>query len=127
MFKAGIELELTRRENDDKVIALNVMMCEMMLKLKLCVLCLFSSFSILMIYRLKKITHPAAPGPEGTSIEDALKNRIMQEPGGILNSVEDCARLCDSYHKRHFASACQQAAICQIFSSSLTLPSQIYH
>lgn len=30
LFKAGIQLELTRRENDDRVLALNVTMCDMM-------------------------------------------------------------------------------------------------
>lgn len=35
LFKAGLTLELTRRENDDKVIALNVTMCDMMETLKL--------------------------------------------------------------------------------------------
>ena len=30
LFKAGLTLELTRRENDDKVIALNLTMCDMM-------------------------------------------------------------------------------------------------
>ena len=35
LFKAGITLELTRRENEDKVIALNIAMCDMMQTLAL--------------------------------------------------------------------------------------------
>ena len=35
LFKAGITLEWTRRENDDKVIALNIAMCDMMQTLAL--------------------------------------------------------------------------------------------
>ena len=30
LFKAGLTLELTRRENDSKVVALNLTMCDMM-------------------------------------------------------------------------------------------------
>ncbi len=35
LFKAGLTLELTRRENDDKVVALNLTMCDMMQTLTL--------------------------------------------------------------------------------------------
>jgi len=35
LFKASIQLELTRRQNDEKVIALNITMCDMMAVLKL--------------------------------------------------------------------------------------------
>ena len=30
LFKAAVKLELTRRENEEKVLALNVRMCDMM-------------------------------------------------------------------------------------------------
>lgn len=35
IFKIGINLELARRENNDRVVALNVAMCDMMSTLKL--------------------------------------------------------------------------------------------
>ena len=37
VFKVGLTLELTRRENDEKIIALNLTMCDMVETLKLCV------------------------------------------------------------------------------------------
>jgi len=33
VFKAGLQMELTRRENDSKVIALHIVMCDMMQEL----------------------------------------------------------------------------------------------
>ncbi|RPD72434.1 hypothetical protein L226DRAFT_154051 [Lentinus tigrinus ALCF2SS1-7] len=80
IFKAGLTLELTRRENDDKVIALNLTMCDMMQTLTL----------------LKQVVNVKEPGPGGLSIEDRLKQRL----GSIIDSIKRCAKVCDSYQKR---------------------------
>ncbi|KAI1783133.1 hypothetical protein LXA43DRAFT_1087143 [Ganoderma leucocontextum] len=83
LFKAGLTLELTRRENDDKVIALNLTMCDMMQVLTM----------------LKRVADPKTPGPDGLTIEDRLKQRM----GTIIGSIKLCAKVCDSYQKRHTA------------------------
>ncbi|RPD69596.1 hypothetical protein L226DRAFT_575426 [Lentinus tigrinus ALCF2SS1-7] len=80
VFKAGLTLELTRRENDEKVIALNLTMCDMMETLKL----------------LEQVVNVKEPGPHGLSIEDRLKQRL----GSIIDSIKRCAKVCDSYQKR---------------------------
>ncbi|KAI0699900.1 hypothetical protein C8T65DRAFT_296564 [Cerioporus squamosus] len=80
LFKAGLTLELTRRENDDKVVALNLTMCDMMQTLTL----------------LKQVVNIQQPGPDGLSIEDRLKQRL----GSIIETIKRCAKVCDSYQKR---------------------------
>ncbi|RPD68335.1 hypothetical protein L226DRAFT_346944 [Lentinus tigrinus ALCF2SS1-7] len=80
IFKAALTLELTRRENDEKVIALNLTMCDMMETLKL----------------LNQVVNVKEPGPDGLSIEDRLKKRL----GSIIDSIKRCAKVCDSYQKR---------------------------
>ncbi|RPD68326.1 hypothetical protein L226DRAFT_527321 [Lentinus tigrinus ALCF2SS1-7] len=72
IFKAGLTLELTRRENDEKVIALNLTMCDMMETLKL----------------LKQVVNVKEPGPDGLSIEDRLKQRL----DSIIDSIKRCAK-----------------------------------
>ncbi|KAI0699891.1 hypothetical protein C8T65DRAFT_296383 [Cerioporus squamosus] len=80
LFEAGLTLELTRRENDAKVIALNLTMCDMMETLTL----------------LDEVVNTKAPGPDGLSTEDRLKQRL----GSIIESIKQCAKVCDSYQKR---------------------------
>ncbi|KAL0577140.1 hypothetical protein V5O48_004854 [Marasmius crinis-equi] len=82
VFKAGIQLELTRRENDDRVLALNVTMCDMMSTLGL----------------LKKIPSPHEQCG-GVTVEDRLHGRLND----VVQSIKDCAKLCDSYQRRHAA------------------------
>ncbi|KAJ7499168.1 hypothetical protein FB451DRAFT_28305 [Mycena latifolia] len=83
IFKAGIQLELTRRQNDARVVTLNTTMCDMMQILAL----------------LKKVASPKDVGPDGISIEDRLRGRM----GGIIDSIKYCAKICDSYQQRHTA------------------------
>ncbi|RDX50314.1 hypothetical protein OH76DRAFT_469327 [Lentinus brumalis] len=80
LFKAGLTLELTRRENDGKVVALNLTMCDMMETLTL----------------LKPVVNAQQPGTDGLSIEDRLKQRL----GSIIETIKRCAKVCDSYQKR---------------------------
>ncbi|KAI0369608.1 hypothetical protein BV20DRAFT_945606 [Pilatotrama ljubarskyi] len=83
LFKAALTLELTRRQNDDKVLALNATMCDMM--------------SILTL--LKRIASSDRTGADGLSIEDRLMQRLI----GVVESIKACAKVCDSYHKRNLA------------------------
>ncbi|KAF9264173.1 hypothetical protein L218DRAFT_998910 [Marasmius fiardii PR-910] len=81
-FKAGIQLELTRRENDDRVLALNMTMCDMMSTLSL----------------LKEISIPGQRH-NGITIEERLHARM----NNVVHSIRSCAQLCDSYQRRHAA------------------------
>ncbi|KAJ7291238.1 hypothetical protein C8J57DRAFT_1704891, partial [Mycena rebaudengoi] len=83
IFKAGIQLELTRRQNDARVVALNTTMCDMMEVLTL----------------LKKVASPKVVGPDGKTIEDRLRGRM----GRIIDSIKHCAKICDTYQQRHTA------------------------
>ncbi|KAI0630036.1 hypothetical protein C8Q77DRAFT_236077 [Trametes polyzona] len=99
LFKAALTLELTRRENDEKVLALNSTMCDMM--------------SILTI--LKRVASVKEADTHGLSVED----RITQRMGAIVDSIKTCAKVCDSYHKRNltvkiFTSLKWQAKFTQI-------------
>ncbi|KAF8549417.1 hypothetical protein OG21DRAFT_1488548 [Imleria badia] len=85
VFKVGIQLEITRRQNDEKVLALNSMMCDMMSALVL----------------LKKFGSPKerALQIDGPTIEERLQERMDL----IIESIKSCAKLCDSYQRRHIA------------------------
>ncbi|KAI0355808.1 hypothetical protein OH77DRAFT_1539828 [Trametes cingulata] len=83
LFKAALTLELTRRQNDEKVLALNATMCDMM--------------SILTL--LKPVASSDRTPGDSLTIEDRLNQRI----GGVVESIKACAKVCDSYHKRNLA------------------------
>ncbi|KAJ7181386.1 hypothetical protein C8R43DRAFT_1170245 [Mycena crocata] len=83
IFKAGIQLELTRRENDARVVFLYTTMCDTMEVLTL----------------LKKVPSPKEVGPDGKSIEDRLRQRM----GSIIDSIKYCAKICDTYQHQHTA------------------------
>ena len=98
-FKAAITLELNRRENDQKVITLNVTMCDMMQVMTLSVnyplpwRCAHTPCS------LKNVATAKDQGQDGVTIEQRLQGRMA----GIIDSIKACAKLCDSYQKRHIA------------------------
>ncbi|KAF9259884.1 hypothetical protein L218DRAFT_1003250 [Marasmius fiardii PR-910] len=81
-FKKGNELELTRREHDDRVLALNVMMCDMMSVLNL----------------LKEIE---APNEEynGLTLEECLNDQMNM----VVQTITECAKACDTYQRKHVA------------------------
>ncbi|KAL0569703.1 hypothetical protein V5O48_012263 [Marasmius crinis-equi] len=82
VFRAGVQLELTRRENDDRVLALYATMRDMM--------------SVLTI--LDKIPSPKELR-SGMSVEERLHGRMKD----LVQSIKDCAKLCDSYQRKHAA------------------------
>ncbi|KAF9041886.1 hypothetical protein BDZ89DRAFT_1059909 [Hymenopellis radicata] len=83
LFKAAVMLEIRRRENDDKVLALNLAMYDMMSVMRL----------------LQQITNARHQGPDGQTVEDRLRRRMVD----IIESIKRCAKLCDSYQKRRTA------------------------
>lgn len=102
-FKIVLKLELARRENDEKVIMLNAQMCDMMSAITLCVcyqgrgdIAAFSN----VLYRLKEVANPKDED-KGGSIESRLSKRMGGE-AGIIKSIDQCGKLCDSYQKRQF-------------------------
>ncbi len=102
LFKAAVMLEIRRRENDEKVLALNVAMYDMM-----SVMGLYggsdSTFVNLLtgIYRLQQISNPRHQGPDGQTVEERLHGRMDD----IIDSITRCAKVCDSYQKRRIAGA----------------------
>ncbi|KAL0578964.1 hypothetical protein V5O48_003056 [Marasmius crinis-equi] len=75
-FKTGIQLEIARRENDDRVVALNMTMYEMMSVLR----------------PLAEMKDPR----DKRAVEERLQDRMFM----IIRSIKDCAELCDSYQRR---------------------------
>jgi len=102
-FKAAITLELNRRENDQKVITLNVTMCDMMQVMTLSVKSPFSSWCAHTPCSLKDVVNSKEQGGgDGVTIEQRLQGRMA----GIIESIKRCAKLSDSYQKRHTAGKC---------------------
>ena len=99
VFKAAITLELTREENDQKVTVLNATMCDMMQVLTLLVKYLLLWWCAYTPCSLKDVASPKDQAKDGVTIEQRLQGRM----GGIVDSVKKCAKLCDSYQKRHIA------------------------
>ncbi|KAF9530406.1 hypothetical protein CPB83DRAFT_179823 [Crepidotus variabilis] len=85
VFKAGIQLELTRRENDGRIITLYITMCDMMSTLKL----------------LRKVQNSEIDklGNPELSITAQLRSRMVE----VVLCIKSCAELCHSYQKRHAA------------------------
>ncbi|KAF9041891.1 hypothetical protein BDZ89DRAFT_1034712 [Hymenopellis radicata] len=83
LFKAAVMLEIRRRENNEKVLALNVAMYDMMSVMRL----------------LQQITNARHQGPDGQTVEERLRRRM----GDIIESIKRCAKLCDSYQKQRTA------------------------
>jgi len=100
-FKAAIILELNRRENDQKVITLNATMCDMMQVMTLSVKSPLPERYAHTPCSLKDVV-AKDQGDDGMTIEHRLQGRM----GGIIDSIKRCAKLSDSYQKRHTAGKC---------------------
>ncbi|KAL1672272.1 hypothetical protein EV122DRAFT_225011 [Schizophyllum commune] len=79
-FKAVIALELKRRENNHKVVALNIQMQDMM--------------SALLPLRLIRDSQHVAP--DGTTLENAIKPLMPR----IADDIIACGNACDAYTKK---------------------------
>ncbi|PPQ65654.1 hypothetical protein CVT24_011808 [Panaeolus cyanescens] len=79
-FKLVVSLDLTRRENNKKVLALRVQMQDMM-----CVL-----------FQLRNIKDPKEVGPDGSSLQDRFQGLM----NAIADDIKNCGSACDVYMKK---------------------------
>ncbi|KAH7909808.1 hypothetical protein BJ138DRAFT_1010091 [Hygrophoropsis aurantiaca] len=93
-FKAVVTLELKRRENDRKVIALKVEMKEMM--------------SVLL--ELRYVKDSRQPLPDDTTIEGRMEGLMKQ----IANDITTCGNLCDTYTKKSLVAKVFKGPIWEI-------------
>ncbi|KAG9021033.1 hypothetical protein FS842_006848 [Serendipita sp. 407] len=80
-FKAVITLELKRRSNDQKVIAIKLKMKDM----------------VSVLLELRSIKDPRQTAPDGTTIEGRMQG-LMQR---IADDITKCGNACDTYTKKH--------------------------
>lgn len=80
-FKAVVNLELRRRENDRKVGLLLSQASDMMI----------------MLLQLKNTRDPAIMGPHGE-----IRGRLQRVMDGIRQDIEDCGNAIDKYYKSKF-------------------------
>ncbi|KAF9447895.1 hypothetical protein P691DRAFT_705894 [Macrolepiota fuliginosa MF-IS2] len=83
-FKLVVALDLTRRENNQKVLVIRVQMQDMM-----CVL-----------FQLRHMRDPEDCGLDGITIKDRMKPLIER----IAKSIGECGSVCDAYMKKSFLS-----------------------
>ncbi|KAF9447847.1 hypothetical protein P691DRAFT_775829, partial [Macrolepiota fuliginosa MF-IS2] len=79
-FKLVVSLDLTRRDNNRKVLAVKVQMQQMMCTL----------------FQLRRIKDPDEAAPDGTILKDRLQPLIVQ----IARDIEECGSACDAYMKK---------------------------
>ncbi|KIK36263.1 hypothetical protein CY34DRAFT_16505 [Suillus luteus UH-Slu-Lm8-n1] len=80
-FKAVVNLELTRRDNDRKVGLVLAQACDMMT----------------MLLQLKDISDPDIVGPRGN-----IRGRLDRVLDGIKQDIQDCGNAIDKYYKSKF-------------------------
>jgi hypothetical protein len=95
-FKAALTLELSRRENDQKIRALYIKMQDMMSVLRLY---FFISFSKLLIKPLTETCR--LKDMSSDEDKETVKNRMYQRLQDIAITIEHCAKLCDHYQTKH--------------------------
>ncbi|TFK62847.1 hypothetical protein BDN72DRAFT_929692 [Pluteus cervinus] len=81
-FKLVITFDMTRRENNKKVLALKIEMQDMMI----------------VLFELRHIRDPAEAGPDGT----LLDARIQALTKKIAKDIKDAGSACDVYMKKSF-------------------------
>lgn len=80
-FKAVITLELQRRENDQKIIAIKLKINDMM--------------SILL--ELRNLKDPTHAAPDGTTVQGRMQSLMQQ----IAADITECGNACDIYAKKN--------------------------
>ncbi|TFY59079.1 hypothetical protein EVG20_g7918 [Dentipellis fragilis] len=81
VFTTAVNLLIKRRENDGKVLVLNVQMRDMM--------------STLLM--LKRLTKPEASAEAQNEI--TIESRLGGRMSAMVDSMKDCSKVCDSYNK----------------------------
>ncbi|KAJ7221269.1 hypothetical protein GGX14DRAFT_669232, partial [Mycena pura] len=79
-FKVVITLDITRRENNKKVLAVTLQMQDMMSAL----------------FQLRDVHDPEVKGPDGTTLKDRMSGLIKS----IADQIKECANECDVYLKK---------------------------
>ncbi|KAJ7056360.1 hypothetical protein C8F01DRAFT_1372891 [Mycena amicta] len=102
-FKGVIALDLARRQNNKKVIAIQVQMQDM----------------TVVLFQLRNIRDPEETGPDGTKLAARLGGII----GSIANSITQCGTACDIYLKKGFLSKTLKS---KIYEDQLTAYVQMF-
>ncbi|KXN81070.1 hypothetical protein AN958_06143 [Leucoagaricus sp. SymC.cos] len=95
-FKLVVTLDLTRRENNQKVMAIRVQMQDTM-----CIL-----------FQLRHMKDPEEQGADGITIKDRMQPLIEK----IAKSIQECGSACDAYLKKSFLS---RTLKCKVYESRL--------
>ncbi|KAJ7899749.1 hypothetical protein B0H13DRAFT_1883743 [Mycena leptocephala] len=83
-FKLMISLDVTRRQNNKKVLAVQIQMQDMMT----------------VLFQLRNIRDSTEKGSHGISLEDNMSSIIEIVP----NTITECGSACDVYLKKHLLS-----------------------
>ncbi|KAJ7053818.1 hypothetical protein C8F01DRAFT_550066 [Mycena amicta] len=102
-FKGVIALDLARRQNNKKVIAIQVQMQDM----------------TVVLFQLRDIRDPEDIGPDGTKLAARLRGIIVS----IANSITECGTACDIYLKKGFLSKTLKS---KIYEDQLTAYVQMF-
>lgn len=92
-------MELIRRENDKRVLAVYAKMCNTMATLRLLVKFTLQSFSdshFTIQYSLRRL--PPDHKVDGRSVKDHLFARVTK----ILADIQECAEVCDLFQAKPF-------------------------
>lgn len=96
-----VTLDLTRRDNNKKVLAIKLEMQKMMCALFQSVSnssSLDINYKVGTIHRLRKMKDPDERGPDGMTIKDRMQE-LMQ---AIANDIKACGSACDVYMRKSF-------------------------
>ncbi|KAJ7048906.1 hypothetical protein C8F01DRAFT_799583 [Mycena amicta] len=102
-FKGVIALDLARRQNNKKVIAIQVQMQDM----------------TVVLFQLRDIRDPEDIGPDGTKLAARLRGIIVS----IADSITECGTACDIYLKKGFLSKTLKS---KIYEDQLTAYVQMF-
>ncbi|CAK5270937.1 unnamed protein product [Mycena citricolor] len=83
-FKAVISLDLTRRQNNKKVLAMKLQMQDVML----------------ILFELRSVRDPEHKAPDGTKLKDQFSEILKS----IARDITECGNVCDVYLKENFFS-----------------------
>ncbi|KAJ6608432.1 hypothetical protein B0H10DRAFT_2226840 [Mycena sp. CBHHK59/15] len=81
-FKLVITLDITRRQNNKKVLVVKIQMQDLMT----------------ILFQLRHMRDPADKGPDGTTLRDRLQGRME----AIAKDITACGSACDVYMKKSF-------------------------
>jgi hypothetical protein len=106
LFKAVIEIELKRRENDRRTLSLVLQMADMMGTLLQRVFNPYLYYFILFVNqvlpRLKDVKDPDLKTEAGETVTGRLQ-LLMK---AIENDIKECGKAVDTYRKQHVMGVC---------------------